>query len=62
MTSIILNSEYYRGTFLKIRKFMEVREKDTEVQEETVCKGRLVILLDYSIFFKFWVMDRRRPL
>jgi len=28
--------EYYRGVFLEIQKFMEVREEDMEVQKETV--------------------------
>jgi len=36
MTSKLCNPEYYRGTFLKIQKFMEVREESIEVQEETV--------------------------
>ena len=34
MTSRLRNSEYYRGAFLEIRKFMEVREEGMEVQEE----------------------------
>jgi len=36
MTSRLCNLEYYRETFLEIRKFMEVKEKGTEVQKETV--------------------------
>jgi len=38
MTSGLYNSKYYRGTFLKIQKFMEVREEGMEVQKETVIK------------------------
>jgi len=34
MTSRLCNPEYYRGTFLEIRKSMEVREEGMEVQEE----------------------------
>jgi len=34
MTSELCNPEYYRGAFLEIWKFMEVREKGMEVQEE----------------------------
>jgi len=34
MISRLCNPEYYRGAFLKIRKYMEVREESTEVQEE----------------------------
>jgi len=36
MTYGLCNPEYYRGTFLEIQKFMEVREEGMEVQEETV--------------------------
>jgi len=36
MTSRLRNPEYYRGTFLKIRKYMEGREEGMEVQEEIV--------------------------
>jgi len=36
MTSGLCNLEYYKGTFLEIRKFMEMREEGMEVQEETV--------------------------
>jgi len=36
MTSRLRNSEYYRGAFLEIRKFMEVREEGMELLEETV--------------------------
>jgi len=32
----LCNPKYYRETFLKIQKFMEVREEGMEVQEETV--------------------------
>jgi len=34
MTSGLCNPEYYRGTFLELRKYMEVREEGMEVQEE----------------------------
>jgi len=34
MTSGLCNPEYYRGAFMEIRKFMEVREEGMEVQEE----------------------------
>jgi len=34
MTSRLCNPEYYKGTFLKIRKSMEVREEGMKVQEE----------------------------
>jgi len=35
MTSGLCNNpEYYRGIFLEIRKFMEMREEGMEVQEE----------------------------
>jgi len=34
MTSGLCNPEYYRGTFLEIRKSMKVREEGMEVQEE----------------------------
>jgi len=37
MTSRLYNPEYYRGAFLEIQKYMEVREEGMEVQEETVC-------------------------
>jgi len=36
MTSGLCNPKYYRGAFLEIRKFMEVKEESMEVQEETV--------------------------
>jgi len=36
MTSGIKNLKYYREIFLKIRKFIEVREEGMEVQEESV--------------------------
>jgi len=36
MTSGLLNTKYYRGTFFEIQKFMEVREEGMEVQEETI--------------------------
>jgi len=34
MTSGLCNPKYYRGTFLKIQKSMEVREEGMEMQEE----------------------------
>jgi len=36
MISELCNPEFYKRAFLKIRKFMEVREEGMEVQEETV--------------------------
>jgi len=36
MSSGLSNPEYYRGAFLEIRKFMEVREEGMKVQEEIV--------------------------
>jgi len=40
MTSGLCNPEYYRGAFLELRKYMEVREEGMEVQEEAaVSKG-----------------------
>jgi len=36
MTFRLRNLEYYRGVFLKIQKYMKVREEGMEVQEETV--------------------------
>jgi len=30
----LCNPEYYKGSFLEIRKSMEVREESMEVQEE----------------------------
>jgi len=35
-TSRLHNPKYYKEIFLKIRKFMKVREWHMEVQEETV--------------------------
>jgi len=37
MTYELCDSEYYKETFLKIWKYMEVAEEHKEVQEETVC-------------------------
>jgi len=34
MTSGLHNAEYYRGTFLKIQKYMEVREEGMETEME----------------------------
>jgi len=34
MISELCNPKYYRGSFLEIRKSMEVREEGMEVQEE----------------------------
>jgi len=36
MTSGLSNPKYYKGVFLEIKKFMEVRKEGMEVQEKTV--------------------------
>jgi len=36
MTSGLCNPKYYKMAFLKIRKFMEVREEGMKLQEEIV--------------------------
>jgi len=40
MSSELCNPKYCREGFLEIRKFMKVREKHMEVQEETVSHKR----------------------
>jgi len=36
MTSELHNPKYYRGVFLEIKKYMEMREEGMEVKEETI--------------------------
>ena len=43
MTFGLRNPEYYRGTFLTIQKYMEVREEGMEVQEEIVHKRNFIL-------------------
>jgi len=42
MTFGLCNSEYYRGAFLELRKYMEVREEGMEVQEEAASQSDIV--------------------
>jgi len=42
MTSGLCNPEYYRGAFLELRKYMEVREEGMEVQEEAAVRAIVI--------------------